>query len=241
MEDSVSTSRWPRNPAKLSDTVYRRLSLYSLAARAAGVGVLALSQPSEAKIVYTPAHHIIKTDDAYWLDLNHDRRIDFYISNAAFCTEDVCGRTLGVIPGQNGNRIAGSKGVTDVYYALALPQGAKIGPQQPFSGKLMAASGTEYGSVGKWFNVSDRYLGLKFLIQGEIHYGWARLSVKAGTGHIAAIVTGYAYETVRNKPIIAGKTKGGDAIAAPATLGHLACGAGAISVQPLNMPAATNR
>jgi hypothetical protein len=195
-----------------------------LAARAAGIGVLALAHPAEGKIVYTPAHHVIKTDNAYWLDLNHDRKIDFYISNASFCTEDVCGRTLRVTPGENGNRIAGSKGMAEVYYALALPRGAKIGSQQPFSGKLMAASGTEYCSVGKWFNVSNRYLGLKFLIDGKIHYGWARLTVKAGTGHITPKITGYAYETVPKRPIIAGKTKGANAIHEPTTLGHLARG-----------------
>ncbi len=57
---------------------------------------------------------------------------------------------------------------------------------------------------GPWLNVKNRYLGLKFIIKGKDHFGWARLTT---TGRIA-LLTGYAYETIPNKPIIAGKTKG---------------------------------
>ena len=34
----------------------------------------------------------------------------------------------------------------------------------------------------------------------EVHYGWARLNARAG----AATLTGYAYETIPDKPIPAG-------------------------------------
>jgi len=92
---------------------------------------------------------------------------------------------------------------------------------------------------GPWLNASgygkgvkNRYLGLKFLINGQAHYGWARLNLKlegnAGK-KITTILTGYAYETIANKAIITGKTKGPDAITLqPATLGHLAAGASGI-------------
>jgi hypothetical protein len=43
---------------------------------------------------------------------------------------------------------------------------------------------------------------------------------------VRALLTGYAYETIPNKPIITGKTKGPDAITlAPGSLGALAAGA----------------
>jgi len=46
---------------------------------------------------------------------------------------------------------------------------------------------------------------------------------------ITATLTGYAYETIPNKPIIAGKTHGPDVITLQdASLGHLARGASAI-------------
>ena len=59
-------------------------------------------------------------------------------------------------------------------------------------------------SVGPWNNVKNRYLGLKFQIKGKIHYGWARLNVTgSGLGTIVATMTGYAYETIPNKAIVA--------------------------------------
>jgi hypothetical protein len=66
--------------------------------------------------------------------------------------------------------------------------------------------------------------------QGKTHYGWARLSVSLNFDKFTALLTGYAYETIANKPIIAGKTNGPEVITvAPASLGHLAQGASTIS------------
>jgi hypothetical protein len=72
-------------------------------------------------------------------------------------------------------------------------------------------------------------LGLKFVIHGKIHYGWARVSVTLAHQRqyddVSGTLTGYAYETIPNKPIIAGKTKGQDVIIfQPDTLGNLARG-----------------
>ena len=90
----------------------------------------------------------------------------------------------------------------------------------------------DWGGDGK--GVRNRYLGLKFFVQAKAHYGWARLSVEilksiGPGGRIKATLTGYAYETIPNKPIIAGKTKGPDVIAVqpeavPGSLGGLALG-----------------
>ena len=91
-------------------------------------------------------------------------------------------------------------------------------------------------------------MGLKFVVGGEVHYGWARLSVTLGHNRqlddVVGTLTGYAYETVPDKPIIAGRITGPDVItvapetgeitppapliapaSAPATLGALANGA----------------
>jgi hypothetical protein len=78
--------------------------------------------------------------------------------------------------------------------------------------------------TGKWCNVTHRYLRLKFARKGKTHFGWARLNVKFGPNGVGGILTGYAYETIPNKPIIAGRTKGPDAVIEPATLGKLALG-----------------
>jgi hypothetical protein len=95
----------------------------------------------------------------------------------------------------------------------------------------MAFAGTIDGIsayCGPWLGVKNRYLGLKFQIRGTSHFGWARLSVVSTENSItSAALTGYAYETVANKPIIAGKTKGRDVVTLPRTLGHLAAGSSA--------------
>jgi hypothetical protein len=86
---------------------------------------------------------------------------------------------------------------------------------------------------GQWLHTKHRYLGLQFTIAGQIHYGWARVAVSYvnAVQSIEATLTGYAYETIPNKPIITGKTKGPDVVTfEPASLGHLAQGAFGIPV-----------
>ena len=53
--------------------------MFAGAAVVAVVSVLALTQPSEAKIVYTHANVVINFNEFYNLDLNHDGVTDFTI------------------------------------------------------------------------------------------------------------------------------------------------------------------
>ena len=205
------------------------LNAYALAAGAAGVGVLALSQPSEAKIVYTRTHHVIGNGGSYKLDLNHDGITDLTFLNTFVrtCTTDGDCTSNQVLDVKLARR---NQVVHDYYGAVALKPGMQIGPKDAFKGGLenMARVGIlSPGSAwGSWVNVANRYLGLKFKIQGNTHYGWARLSVQIPQRiEINATLTGYAYETVPNKPIIAGKTKGPDVTTLePGSLGQLARG-----------------
>ena len=87
-----------------------------------------------------------------------------------------------------------------------------------------------YGGNGPWFHKIDRYLGFAFNIDGKEHFGWARLSVGRFIFNGTAAISGYAYETIPGRPIIAGdegsQTR---ASAQPATLGALAAGAPALN------------
>jgi len=229
--------RPPKNPSALSEECHRRLNSYALAAAAAGVGALALVPPAEAKIVYTPAHLAISTSNPqhWWsLDLNHDGVKDFSFSAYYEVGMSSQFAFMRCWP-QAGNSVWGQA------YEAALRPGVRIGPGGRFKLRhlSMARVSTVQGHSSfdaPWANggrgVTDRYLGLKFQINGETHYGWARLNVSVrdqGGVNITATLTGYAYETIPNKAIIAGKTKGPDVIAAqPATLGNLAAGASAI-------------
>jgi hypothetical protein len=207
----------PRDMADLSDSLHDRLNTYALAAGAAGVSVLALAQPTEAKIVYTRVHRVIDySHRRYSLDLNHDGIKDFRIS--ATVSGNRCGLSFKLyeVP-TKGNSAEGTNDVRALY------AGSRIGNSQGFyGGKGMMArayvgsfNGHCDGNVylGSWRNATDRYLGLVFRIHGKIHYGWARLSVTfLGFNHYLGgwrgTLTGYAYETIPGKSIIAGKTKG---------------------------------
>jgi len=195
----------PRAMSRLSESTQRRLNAYELAATAAGVGMLALVTPSEAKIVYTPTHRVIKGGMSYKLDLNRDGVVDFTLSNA--------GGSLSVSPAA-GNGVSGfNSNSRGPGFASALKRGALIGTRRYFPGRIMAWVGTtgDGGTVsgGSWVNVKNRYLGLKFKISAKAHYGWARLSVQVDDSErsITAVLTGYAYETVPRRPIKAGETK----------------------------------
>jgi len=212
----MTPSPLSRKTSNLSESVRQQLKMYALAASAAGVGTLALSQPSAAKIVYTKTHRVI--GEHYHLDLNHDGTADFKLTNDYYPPQYY------VSAAQPG----GSNGVAvnHSYRARALFAGAKVGPKLNFHGARMAVSDPNGVSdwYGPWVNVKNRYLGLSFKINGKTHYGWARLNVKLMPYHgFTATLTGYAYETIPNKPIIAGRTAGtGDSNAQPGTLGSLA-------------------
>jgi hypothetical protein len=246
------TAHRSKTPTKLADSTQQRLNMYALVAGAAGVGMLAMAQPASAKIVYTSAH--INLGFPYPIDLNHDGIVDFEVFGTQQTNSTCSGQWLSVRPPRHGqNAIVGYVGAGNANFASALRLGARVGKARKFSRffDLMAAESvcsfrTSQVFQGPWANggkgVTNRYLGLKFFVNGEVHYGWARLNVNVSVRHHFGTLTGYAYETIPGKPIIAGQTKGTDddarPVAAthtspapkPATLGMLALGAPGLSI-----------
>jgi hypothetical protein len=197
-------------------------------ASAVGVGLLLTTGPASARIVYTPAYTRVEgsASNPFPLDLNHDGITDFRLhSYAAFPARVFL---LEASSAQPGNAIMGNiQGVLTILgapalcgVASALPAGHRIGSGSRFAGKgygLMwrysyffgrSSTPPAGGSCGYWYNAQGRFLGFEFTIQGQNHFGWARLNVTSGGGRINRIVTltGYAYETEPNKPIRAGDT-----------------------------------
>ena len=233
----------PRKPSTLSRSTHQRLNSYALAASAAGVSVLALAGASEAKVIYTETHQVTRARLPLYIDLNHDGIKDFVLRTIYYA--GTSGFEVGLDPsGYRDNAVAGKRFSDGSYFfsaASALPAGAQIGPTRKFPVRFpfMAEElfkrdgGGQYSAVGPWVGkgqgVRNRYLGLKFVIHGKIHYGWARVSVTLGHQRqyddVSVTLTGYAYETIPNKPIITGMTNGPDVITfRPDTLGGLAQG-----------------
>ena len=205
------TSRSTRAPFQLSSTLHKNLNAYTLGAAAAGVTALAIVPCATAEIVYTPANHEIRGNNGgngYYLDLNNDGTRDFFIVNFFSSTSAFLNVT--VSPVHAGNEIF-SNGFS---YAAALPAGIAIGPNNGRFHQLqsegMANDGFAVGTCqGPWKDARNKYLGLKFKIDGEVHFGWARLSVTCfTTGAARVLLTGYAYETVADQPITTGQTSG---------------------------------
>jgi hypothetical protein len=121
-----------------------------------------------------------------------------------------------------------------------LKAGVLIGKGQIFSKNVYCMAqyiGADGGSLGPWAGgIAHRYVGAKFMIGGQAHFGWIRLSVSPAP--FVAHMTGYAYETIPNKPIIAGQTEGSDEVSTtpskfdrqPASLGVLALGSSGLSI-----------
>ena len=181
----------PRTPSSLSDSVHRQLNAYALAASAAGVGVLALAQPIEAKIVYTPAKKVVPWCSGHprlclKLDLNHDKIIDFTFTSVSrhsgsfrsFASVGIkrAPKTKNAVRGTSSHPLQKT-------LAVELNSGTKIGQ----SGGMFYGAAVLYGFTwghywGQWLAGSccpySSYLGLKFYIKGKVHYGWARLYVQ---------------------------------------------------------------
>ena len=230
---------------QLGARLEKSLSCYAGAAVAAGVSLLALSPSADAKIIYTQANTIIPVNGGPLpLDLNHDGVADFSFSNRFSNAGDGTSWSLKASTKVQGNKVWGRGSFSahnggPFVFASALRARFEVGPNRLYfqngNRALMVRSwGSNYGTgaYGQWMYTQHRYLGLKFMVNGQTHYGWARVSVirpKNRKG-IQATLTGYAYETIPNKPIITGKTKGPDVITLePPSLGHLAQGASGIS------------
>jgi hypothetical protein len=248
--------RTSRAPSKLSESVHHQLMMYALAAGAAGVSAIALAPPAHAKIIYTKTNTPILVNKPYNLDVNHDGTPDFTISLAANGYDVIAWVDVAVQGSQITKGFYNSVVITQPSrfgFAADLPPNAPVGKKRAF-GELVHAmaectvvhnrSSYQTTSRGPWRNVQSRYLGLKFSIKGETHYGWARLNVKLNKKcNYAVTLTGYAYETIPNKLIFTGHTRGPDDISVeephaaltlptsePATLGLLAMGSPGLSV-----------
>ena len=204
----------------------RHFGSRAFAAIAALTMVLALARASEARIVYTPANVFCSMQRSCFgfpIDLNNDATNDFTISQTFVGFHDHNGHLCGyyaavdVTPTQSGN---GAGNGAHVGWAAALRAGHRIDSGLSFypSRSIMFSVGsgtcvTNYG-YGYWSYDKARYLGLEFQIQGQTHYGWARMEVGVeflrGGAWTWSELGGYAYETIAGKSIKAGQKTGSD-------------------------------
>jgi hypothetical protein len=244
---SIKNKTRPR--ARLGRTLEKNLLAYAAAASA---GLLLGARPADAEIIYTPSNIPISfaqrnLGPAFTrFDLSKGSGPDFTFAmsyTSLYSSATIRHKFyLKIVPAQAGNGAIQGAGKS---VAAALSQGEKIGPQQKFGsdGLYMVISEFDgFGSrkSGTWQNVEFAYVGLKFVITGEIHYGWARIKFPyPGTffdpGALGyPSIYGYAYESTPNQAIVAGQTSGSaqetSAASTPASLGALAAGASGVNL-----------
>ena len=138
------------------------------------------------------------------LDLDNDGNFDFVIIGSSAPAVGIRAYNTSV----SGNSFVGTAPLYT--YPFALDNGNVIS-----SGLTTWFGGTDvgtlnyvscYGGAGSssWCGVTDKYLGLRFLIGENTHYGWARLDVSASGDSFT--LKDYAYNTVADAPINAGQT-----------------------------------
>lgn len=182
----------------------KALAAYITAAGAAGVGMLTLAQSAEGKVVYTPTNVNIAPQGTIPIDLNHDGIVDFSV--VLFLGYGGMAHRLNVSPQVAGNAIRSNSGAAAAgFLGVPVGPGEKFGTNSMFDyGVFMAFfSSTALSTAsGPWARATNRYLGFKFLINGQTHFGWARITV--GKQLTNVVLTGYAYEATPNQTIIEG-------------------------------------
>jgi len=204
--------------------------LAATAATAGTAGMLALAQTASADIIYTPANVTLTTGTTFSLDLNHDGNTDFTLAD--FMRSKTFSVSYRRVLDLGGPANAAAV-IASPHNAGALNSGALIGPGASFGtvhnqpallASILYVIFSRTSSFGNWNNVTNRYLGLRFDIDGQPHYGWARLDVTTRFYpyyDVTGTLTGYAYDTVAGQQVLAGQTS---STPEPGTLGLLALG-----------------
>jgi hypothetical protein len=171
-------------------------------AGAAGVGMLALAPPVQAKIVYTPADVNFLRYPPVTLDLNHDGIGDFVLAFGGRAdSAGVSSYAFVYAPRSSpANRVVATA-KEDYEPAVALRAGSRIGSGRLFgNADILAEHLSHFGRGSSSTNGSDQwangekglkigYLGLKFMISGKVHFGWARVTITTSAKTFTATLT----------------------------------------------------
>lgn len=213
------------------------------------MSALASAQTPTQHIIYTPANITVDTGASRQtfipIDFNHDGRADLSLVASHFT--DFFSGSLGFA---GYGRLALSQGPGgSAVVSNALPKGMIIDKGGAFKAGHQTLGSATYGSYqgvkhnatrGAFINITNRYLGVRFLINGKGHEGWIRMTLATTGDRIKGTITGYAYDTVPNEFGLAAGQLGGRVgsttapaietpeAALPGSLGMLAAGASAI-------------
>ncbi|SRR5579872_136306 len=236
-----------RARAQLAVKIEQNLKTYALAASAAGVAVLACNAPAEAAPVCKTVDALMVFTATFGLSPANQLvpALNLAQSYHTFSTHTSTGINRGFFT----RNVPGAQPVvTSNGLVAALASGANIGPGGQFgdgvSYGLIFTFIPDYGATTNHHrgNVEfgkTNFLGFKFLISGQAHYGWVSLvstivKRNSRTPHVNTEIVAYGYESTPNTAIAAGscgtsshatRVEGSHGAAETASIGALALGA----------------
>lgn len=194
----------------MKQSLTKKIAAYTGAAGA----FIAFAGNAEAQIVYTDVTPDVTLDainyDSYAIDFNSDANIDFEIGTSIYIstftssslTYTYTFMSAGIVPYSSAFGIQGSGA-----FATALNLNDSINAFQIFTANPSIWNlGYTYGfgANGNFPGYGDKYIGVKFLIGANTHYGWILVNMAADCGSIT--LKGFAYESTPNTNILAGVT-----------------------------------
>ncbi len=189
----------------------RRLPHYAAAAVAASA-----SPALPAAIIHVTSSFNVNTPNSthHW-DIDGGGVNDFNFSNYASVTF----KKLDAAPSNAGN--AWVKNSTS-FRLRAVPANFTIGTGVPFNSGAVNFTANSAAQGGLHFGTE--YVGFKFQLTGQTHYGWANITL----GSRSLVFNDWAYQSTANTPIAAGAVVPEPAQSA-AGLGLLALGAAGVA------------
>ncbi len=167
------------------------------------ISLLFVSFSSNSQVVYTDVNPDSLVTSQYELDLNNDGTPEFRIQHIIDGGIDIV-QASGV---SNQDSMVGYyQGFPAVTgYPSALSSDELIdGSVELVDEGIMGGDHAVIMEDAEWPDGINRYLGLKFNISGQPHYGWAK--VKISTDYVAFTIIEYAYNATAGEAINSGVT-----------------------------------
>jgi hypothetical protein len=158
---------------------------------------------SQAQVIYTDVNPDSLVSSSYELDLNNDGTPEFRIEKTTDGGIDIVQATG--LSNQDSliGYYAGFPAITG--YPSALSSNEIIDSTSTFVDEgVMGGDHELIMEDADWPDGFNRYLGLKFNISGEVHYGWAK--IKISTDYAAFTISEYAYSATAGEAINSGIT-----------------------------------
>jgi hypothetical protein len=179
----------------------KKLALYS----AMAAGIVGVSAQADAQVVY---HDVVpdsslNLNESMNIDLNNDGTVDFIAQHQDLIfvsSSSTYSYMVSRMMPQGSNMMVIS---TTSNYAATLNANDLINDSRAFGSWNILASVSSGGyDWGNWNGATDKYLGVQFYIGANVHYGWIRLTVPAGSASM--LVQDWAYQSIADSGILAG-------------------------------------